>query len=1374
MNRIYQGRVSSVELLDEGGVPRSVPIGDPSSCPLWQHHVIFQDAVNYYLVALGALASNDSENRVIRDLRQRLAEVWTEFPGKKPGASSLRDSLRRSLPALAADSTIDAAFDVVLAGNEAPGACRTAALALLLAQCGGEAAIQQGGRGYLPRFCDPAYSGSWDCDATATAAASGKEKLAAVLHSDASQEELEALAAEMSLAWTIKLQPGKSYRGDEAKARLTEAIQHLINLAEFPPDRLRAAIGEIRDDPVQVLRDLLATVSTLPDELEIARNRKAAPDLTFATITFKQFPNRITQRFLRLGVKAPAKAAVAKAVAKNAAARGTTASFAFDGDDPVKLARGRRGYVFPAFTGLPVWQLKSAGAPAWKEFDIAAFKEALKAVNQFNQKTTEREQNLRKAEQLFHWLIGEVDAPPAAAESEEAPPNRLGKHLWQLVGQLEAELSIHLNEGGWKVTSRSLRGFRDIRELWNKETDSSTEKLQDLVKQYQADDKHRQEIGSVQLFLKLAEAAYHDLWRQPEDDEGVGEGDPPDNPLRLAVEIHQLEDEIERCRQPIRLTPAEPRHSRRLFMFSDIKDKLAKVKFGTAADPATGDARSWMESAIAVSEATGIREARVRLHYTAPRLNRDQLTGGAESRWLQPMTAALGLEQPETLGPFYSACSLMPDHGECGVRHLLNFPVTLDPSWIHRSIGKAARWNNQFNGTRDNKLHLHWPGTAKDAAKKNGWWENPDVIHDGFTLLAADLGQRTAAAWSLIRVTANRPQTSRPCRSIGTDGAREWFAEIVRTGMCRLPGEEQRVLVAGEWTTERYGERGRPATEEEYLAAIGLAGEFGAEEPAKWMGARGEQTGPERNDTLLRLASRRLTRLGSYHRWSCFRPEQLDEGKRADAVTAQIAELESYQDEDVKGMCAVLASGDCNTFRDLARDCFNDLRGGLAVSLVKLADRVCPLRGRRWEWQLRGDGSPYGDLMAVSDPESHPKIRGQRGLAMVRIEQLENLRRLFLRYNRSLDRAPGEPAKFGREDKGRESGEPCQDLLDKLDRMKEERVNQTAHLILAQALGVRLKPHTVTAGERAARDLHGEYECIPRRQPVDFIVIEDLGRYRSSQGRAPSENSRLMKWAHRAVRDKLVMLAEEPFGIPVVEVAPAYSSRFHATSGEAGGRLHELPGLMPYQLAGLERTAKNSEKKVQRETAGELLSQFAMLARINAARASEGNGGAGKPPRTLYYPKAGGPLFLAAKSGKPAQADMNAACNLGLRAIAAPECLAILRRVRALKGAEGVYHARTDNAREKAAFARSSPFRLLDTPSKILAAAASPNFFHDPDGIAAFDVADLDGQRLVSGVALWSTVNESVARRCVELNRERLAAWELPVLQPEPDDEIPM
>src|ERR1035438_1617506 len=54
MNRIYQGRVTAVEFpggKDEHGKPLDIDV-------LWRHHELFQDAVNYYLLALLSLARN--------------------------------------------------------------------------------------------------------------------------------------------------------------------------------------------------------------------------------------------------------------------------------------------------------------------------------------------------------------------------------------------------------------------------------------------------------------------------------------------------------------------------------------------------------------------------------------------------------------------------------------------------------------------------------------------------------------------------------------------------------------------------------------------------------------------------------------------------------------------------------------------------------------------------------------------------------------------------------------------------------------------------------------------------------------------------------------------------------------------------------------------------------------------------------------------------------------------------------------------------------------------------------------------------------------------------------------------------------------------
>jgi hypothetical protein len=85
MNRIYQGRVSKVQILDpekNSNSPdrwKELSSDSREACRLgeemlWQHHELFQDAVNYYIVALAALGSSPESK--LTQLRGLLAKVW--------------------------------------------------------------------------------------------------------------------------------------------------------------------------------------------------------------------------------------------------------------------------------------------------------------------------------------------------------------------------------------------------------------------------------------------------------------------------------------------------------------------------------------------------------------------------------------------------------------------------------------------------------------------------------------------------------------------------------------------------------------------------------------------------------------------------------------------------------------------------------------------------------------------------------------------------------------------------------------------------------------------------------------------------------------------------------------------------------------------------------------------------------------------------------------------------------------------------------------------------------------------------------------------------------------------------------------------------
>lgn len=1405
MYRIYQGRVLRADIVVSPATKKKseelTPLPDWEK-RLWDHHVIFQDATNYYLLALAALADpccvdaiQDKSIRVLEQFRSKMEEAWERFPlSPASNAKSLRDSVAEWLQ-LEGDATFDDAIAKVLDGNNISPQVRAEALFLLLEQCSGESAIQHRGKEFLPLFCVKETTANFKKDPRLVQREWDQKALPFIIHRQITDSKTHLLDRFdiYSLATPDNRQP--TLNSAKAKERLKNAIQTLAEehfITSEDQERLSGIVEALPDG------------FTLPNYWG-ASAKDVVKLRLYALMTFKYLEKSpATLTALRKAFPEPKeKDTMPEALSTDNLA-----------DDPIKIARGERGYVFPAFTALPAWNPSSPGDPVWKEFDIAAFKEALKALNQFNQKTLEREEQEHTLRGELAILLGSElpDWKPQKTEEseEEKRPVPLDSNLFHLARELEATLTGMLDdvvlgeeksmtfgnacyswrEGQWQVTDSALRGLNDLVEKWQKaynhaQGNPKEEDLVKIVKDYQSDEENQRKMGSVPLFLTLCEKRFWPLWLNP-NEERASDSDEEDSTssggasfLRRMAAFHRTFRDYQRSKEPINLTPAEPVYSRRLYM----KDKAAKVRFSNQ------NGELFFTCALAMKNEGGqVAETTVRLYYSGRRLLRDELQGGVESRWIQPMTKALSIPSPEQ--GYSHAVALMPEfpkrHVQKGIpadRFLLNFPVDLDISHIHTFLGKATRWKGQFNGTRDKNLHLHWPATINTkSSKTEPWWKDPNIIANGFTTLSVDLGQRTAGAWALLKVTCRDPRecsnTKRPVRKIGHDGSRTWFAEVLHTGLLRLPGEDQYVRGKdGKFTQEHYGKKGRYAREHEWTAALELACALKADKPGNWVGSTcREKSLPEQNDSLIALANRRLSRLNTFHRWSCFAPNAEAANRLEKSRIEKLkAELDHWQDPEVQNWRALLDQGDIVGFSQAAGEGFLKLQNELTQHLVTLANRTVPLRGRSWVWQPKAN-APDGLYRELVDsgkalPGEKVWIRGQRGLTLARIEQLENLRKLFLRHNRSFDRKPGEKAKFGVEDRGRASGEPCELLLQKIERMKEQRINQTAHLILAEALGVKLKKHEVSDDERRKRDIHGEYEVIPGRQPVDFIIIENLDRYLASQGRAPSENSRLMKWAHRAIRDKIKMLAEEPFGIPVVETTAAYSSQFCAVSGSAGARCEECSALDPHLKEQLKKWSQESAKPGQPNPLHyrKLLDQFNELEGLNRRRQQ-----IGKPPYSLYLPKKGGPLFISLPNGKPQQADINAAINIGLRALVAPEALDILHRVRAEKG-DNSYQAVQRNAREKAAFKSQSTISITGDTSDKLAKSTSPNFFYDGAKLATFDCATLsingESFQLASGVSLWSSVKTIFLERLIKINEERLKQWRQKLSR---EDDIPM
>lgn len=1345
--RVYQGRVGSLE----ANPPASLD-------ELWAHHDLFQDAVNYYLVALAALAAPGGNSPMSR-LRSQMAGCWEPFRRGERRFKGLRDSIAPYLPPGSCARGIETACTAILAGNPVSPAILNDAVSQLAGKLKGESQVQQIGRSHWPMLCSPATRATFQGEPNRAQHDAARKWLPFYLHDP--ETTPEGAAARLRLHWFANLAKGKPhYTADRARVRLREAVKALRSAdhnSDF--DRLDAAVGGLEVEfPAYMAGGAGAATRLARVNAFLLLKYVEASDFTLGR--------------LRNCYHQPKPGAVAPPAPEEAGGGSG------DPGDPIQCARGERGYVFPAFTSLPAWG--SDGVIQWSEFDIAALKEALKTINQVQQKTVERQEQAAKIQQMLDWMEQkEGSEAPGADKDDENEQREIsvlgGDPRWELAKELLAtELAEepYLAPGEtapYGLARRTLRGFHELREKWRKvvksgqmPADETAAKLLKITVDFQTANRDR--IGSVNLFRALTDPKYWPLWEEPTDVEQLQRtkcgfaGDVLDTHCRY---LEQQAD-LERLREPVRFTPADPSQSRRQFLFSDLKGKSEPKHHANAPD-------GGFRVEVSLARRTGGRwaETRAILRYTAPRLLRDGLRRAADENlerasWLTPMVAALDPPEPTAQDFRKAPLGLFPDRGPDGTtRALLNFPLALNPDFLSRLRGGFA-WEQQLaaygkRGQRQ-RFYLRWPAQQGGEAAANGWWQHCQE----FRCLAVDLGQRDAGAFAHLRARAAAgPANGAAARFIGNDGAQDWFASVAACGLMRLPGEDAAVWRGGQWAQELSGEKGRLACPGETAEADAICQGLG-QDPAEWLGPHPARLSfPRQNTQLLRALRRAQADLARCHRWLWMLG---DDQKRARALD-EIGDLDPAAAH--AEWRAWAATGQLAPLADALRAEIARRTALLTLQLAAIANRCLPLRGHRWAWRAHPDAEAAQAgchaLAMEAAPGHHPWLAGQRGLSMERIEQIEMLRRSCQSLNKALQRVPGAPPPRAKDLRDHPLPDPCPEILAKLDRMKRQRVNQTAHWILAEALGVRPKRHAMPKAERVARDQHAEYERIPGRSLADFIVLEDLSRYLSSQDRPPRENGRLMQWCHRQILAKVKELAE-PFGIPVLETPPAYSSRFCSRTGAAGFRAVEVTPEAAGRWPWREILARPDDERHGRAAA-----LFAWLRAANQGRG-------GKKPHCLLAPDRGGPLFVSladrprdggvGRSRPPrwvTQADVNAAINLGLRAIAAPDVAEIHVRIRT-EAKNGGFLVRAGSAREKARWSGRRPPvapRAGDDFGTLIKDSPRPNFFADVAVLARFDRATIAGLQppVASGKGLWTAVRQQEWECCREINQARMDKW---------------
>lgn len=1344
ITRIYQGRVTSAK---HSATNDFTANAESAETALENTYLIFQDAVNYHLVALAGMArgSEDADSLSCRFLK-RIRAIWYDHPKGALEAQTLQESICRTLNLK--NASFDRAADEILDGCEAPHILPWALRYIIESTNKGAGAIQQNGRELLPKICNPDFSGNFDYSLKERRAADGLERLRA-MPEDSTKAELVALAAEMDLSWAgVKTQPDEYYTESETatqvKANMAELLKSLHQGLDATQKKVQQEMGINLAEAVQELVSCKE-----PDFSHIlAKNNKAAPELKYAAILFMYYPGELSFRLLK--AKLPKKA------------KTNADTYRHLPDDPLIMTRGKRGYIYKGFSALPCWEDSSDGRMAESEFDILAFKEALKTLHGFSLKQDERDKQREDIENRIRFMTEEQSEADTKKELKKLSGSETddsdtedetlcvlaGDKRYELLKELVLDLTIKEGED-FTLSHRALNGFDALKDRWlemiaNGQT--SEEELKKAVGEIQASERR---FGSQPLFAALCQEKYRPIWQDaPPADKRPRAKDI----LKVYGELQYMEREARDLMEPVRITAAEARYSPRQLMYSDMKnfagitDKKLFPK-GTATKVQLG---------VIVTNSKGrLVSSTVEAIYSAPRMLRDQFTKDASAyqpdddqhgnTCLQPMMKALGISLETALTRTKeSALGMMlhysPKTGKKGI--LLNFPITLEVDKLHAQIGKAALWDRQFLGGSDEKLQLHWPETAgaKTFEKTQPWWEQPEIRNNGFTVLGIDLGCRYAAAWSIAKVST-QPEIYSPrgvktnSRFLGKTNDSSWYGVIVKQGLMKLDGEGSSLKRNDKAEDGAHGLR--PASPEEIQNIVNLFKPMQIE-LSSWASAVENQPIVAVCQSSLNFFHRLISRHRTYASWL----SKLKQGEKTDAV---LAEMQEYFDrkELIPGLLAQLETKNISTISQQLLEGTLELREKLPAIAVELTRLILPRKDTDWDWgPFSAAGVVDAERMEITSkkPEGKPRHFFTGGLSLAKLSLLEDLRRNLQAMSRQLSHTLGEPVRFGRDTRNEKVYDPCPEILLKIENLRTERVNQIAHEITAQALGLRLKPKSRRDASANEQVFHGEYEVIPGRKPVDFVVMENLSRYKMSTDKTPEENSTLMRWAHRQIVAKIQQVLTENFGIPILFTHPAYTSRFDSRTSCPGFRADILTEAQCKRTA--ESPKANPMEKVIAQRYGNLLGQL----RENNEILPKGF--------HLFRPRDGGEYFIPFEQGAPRHpinADMNASANIIWRGLASPFAFDLLHRFRMEKTAKGELKLRLINAREKAL--KMSQLKN-QSPEQVEKSGPIAAFICNNQNLPALATLDVAGTpvRLVYAKALWGIIKHNKWRMAHRIN----------------------
>lgn len=1331
--RIYQGRILSAQYDSSSNDSFDTPAIDA----LLETFNLFQDAVNYHLVALAGMASPTVESYAAQ-FRKQIEMIWTRHPRNNTQSQTLQQSVTNTLN-IPSDSSFEEAINEIFRNTEHQELLPYVLHYITERTSAGDGAIQQGGRSILPKLCDSTFKGNYDYSAKEKKATNGKLRLQQELNREGiSEEELIELSKEMDLSWAgIKTKPNADHTGSilyseaDTYQQVEKTMLELCDTIKNSSDSVWVKhANEHKIDLLADVRKALQHPLQISADHLLAKNNKVVPSLKQAAVFFMFYPCQISATLLKLKLGKEKKK-------KNETEVYDCSTLE---NDPVLLCRGKRGYIYKGYTALAEWEQNGSKMYS-AEWDILAFKEALKTLHSFELKTEERRKHVEELKNKLRYIEEGVGKITGEDDENDTPlPVLGGDPRFELLKQLVEEIAPG-DYDNYTISRRALQNYEDVLQRWQEAEKQGACNEDTLISIVRNEQGTSERFGSGVLFEALCRKKYQPIWHDWQDNSKSPK--PRSQNILKDFNIWQdIKQEIEQYERPVNITAADAIESPRQLFFSDLENFGPKSK----GHEFVKGQKNTIRLRVAVRNTAGHLEgATIIVRYSAPRFDRDELGTDAAcwlpdkkadntvTSWLQPMMKALNLDSAKLHMSNPPAVALQIK----GQKHAqricyLNFPVSFDFATIHARIGKADVWNNQILGGKDEKLHLHWPGTY--AAAQSPWWSSQKLKETGFTALSVDLGVRYAAAWALMNVQTHpeirtEKGTVIKGRTIGNDGKNSWYGFCTKNGLLKIDGEGngQKSDSSGRPLPDGVGQ---PTPQDKALATylFELAN----------IEARSITNVLELCNQANKAFRKLLSRCRKYQSMLV----KLNKSEQHNDVLKEAHEYFTYNEvtkQYIDGIIQSIQKQDERRVRELLLEALTQLRKKLPEAAEKLANLLLPRKNGEWIWVP--DSKPgyicSGRLIQGTSKNPKRKVFHRGGLSIARLSQIEELRRNLQSLNRILYTAPGEQADFGSELRNVPVEDPCPDILRKIENIREQRVNKIAHEIVAMALGVRLLPPRKNKNTDNRDIVHGEYERIPNRQPVDFVILENLSRYLTSIDRTTEENSTLMRWAHRQIVAKVKQLLEEVFGIPVICTHAAYTSKFDAWTSAPGFRTVEMT---EQRLKNLSKSEKENDQRLSTIYSALYKQAKDLRDGLKLLMPNKRNGGE-------FF------LYKSADGIHMRNADINAAINIGWRGLAAPEALHLLHRVR-LNKKKGEIKPVYSNKREKA-LERNWNFKLIaDTAqSSDLASSFWIDAESDIPPMAQYCAPLAESTcQLAHGKTLWSRVKEQRWALCHSFN----------------------